>query len=172
MTSLKDIYELIDISSESENEEESERASTPLPKDMFPNLRVTLGISNSSVEASADYEEDLNSSLDSLETNCKRLRLSNRFVSVESGEYPSSTESCEDGEIVESPESPDEEIEETCTDDLTNSEIFIVESHKPPSPRSVTSDTVAEYLEQIAREDSNSYFVTRPGPLKKIVPKS
>ena len=120
---------MVDISSESENEEESERASTPLPKDKFPNLMVTLEISQSSVEANADYEQDFNSSLDSLETNCKRLKLSNSFVSVESGEYPSSTESCEDGEIDESPESPDEEIEDTRTDDLTNSYIFIVESH-------------------------------------------
>ena len=146
-----------------------ERASTPLSKDLFPNLRVTLEISHSSVEANADYEENFNSSLDSLETICKRLKLSNSFVSVESGEYPSSTECCEDGEIVESPESPDEEIEETRTEDVTNSEIFIVENHKRPSPRSVTSATVADYLEQIAQEDSNSYFVTPPGQLKKIV---
>ena len=131
-----------------------------------------MEISHSSVEANADYGEDINSSLDSLETNCKRFRLSNSFVSVESGEYPSSTESCEDGEIVESPESPDEEIEEARTDVLTNSEIFIVENHKRPNPRSVTSETVTEYLEQIAREDSISYFVFPPGPLKKLVPKS
>ena len=87
-------------------------------------------------------------------------------MSVKSGEYPSSTENY-DGEIVESPESPDEEFEEARTDDSTNSEIFIVDNHKRPSPRSVTSATVTKYLEQIAQEDSNSYFVTPPGPTKK-----
>ena len=120
MTSLKDFYELLYISSESENEEESEKDSTPLPKEIFPNLRGTLEISNSSVEANTDFEEDFNSSLDSLGTNCKRLKLSNSFVSVESGEFPSSTENYEDGERVESLESPDEELEEARTDDLTN----------------------------------------------------
>ena len=87
-------------------------------------------------------------------------------MSVESGEYPSSTENYEDGEIVESPESPDEELEKARTDDLTNSEIFIVEIHKRPSHRSVTSATVAEYLEQIAQEDSNS-FRHSIGPTKE-----
>ena len=54
MANLKDIYELIDISSESENDERSERASTPLPKDTLPNIRVILEMSHSSIEANAD----------------------------------------------------------------------------------------------------------------------
>ena len=82
MASLKDIYELTDISSESENEEMMQRASTPLARDAFPNIRVVLEISHSSVEANADYEEDLNSSLDSIDMNCKRLKLSNSVESV------------------------------------------------------------------------------------------
>ena len=76
---------------------------------MFPNFRVTLDISHSSVEAMAEYEKDLNSSLDSIETNCKRLKPSNSFETVESGAYPISFENYEEGEIVESPESPDEQ---------------------------------------------------------------
>ena len=98
MASLKNIYELIDISSESENEEMMERASTPLPRDTFPNIRVILEKSHSSVEANADHEEDLNSSSDSINTNCKRPKLSNSFESVESGDYPDSSEDNEAGE--------------------------------------------------------------------------
>ena len=75
-----------------------ERASTPLPSDTFQNIRVILEISDSSVEANADHEEDLNSSLASLDTDCKRLKLSNSFETVESGEYPDSSETNEASE--------------------------------------------------------------------------
>ena len=163
MANLKDIYELGDVSSESENEEvKSQRASTPLPKDAFPNIGVILEISHSSIEANADLEEDFNSSLESMD--CKRLKLDNSFETVESGEYPNSHGNYEDGEINESPESPDE-----CnTNDITNSGIFIVESHRQISPQSVDSAIITKYLEQVANEDADSYFVTPPGPLKRI----
>ena len=164
MTNLKDIYEQIDISSESQNDERSERASTPLPKDTFPNIRVIQEISHSSVEANADLEEDLNSSLDSIDMDCKRLKLDNSFETVESGEYPNSPRKYEDGEKIESPESP----EECNTIDTTNSGVFIVESHKQTSFQSIDSAIITEYLEQIANEDADSYFVTPPGPLKRI----
>ena len=75
LANLKDTYELIDISSESENDERSERASTPLPKDTFRNIRVILEISHSSIEANADLEEDLNSSLDSTDMDCRLLKV-------------------------------------------------------------------------------------------------
>ena len=131
MANFKDIYELIDISSETENEEMMERASTPLPRDTFPNIRVILEISHSSAEANADHEEDLNSYLDSLDTDCKRLKLSNSFASVDSGEYPKTSGDYKDGEIIES---PDEQLEECDSNDITNSGIFIVQSHKRTSP--------------------------------------
>ena len=145
-----------------------ERASTPLPRDTFANIRVILELSHSSVEANADHEEDLNSSLDSIDTNCKRLKLSNSFESVESGEYPDSSENNEAGEIIESPESPDEQPEEYDPNDMTNSEVFVVEGNKRTSTQSVTSEVIAEYLEQVGNEDADSYLVTPPGPLKKI----
>ena len=114
-----------------------------------------MEISHSSVEANADHEEDLNSSLDSLDTDCKRLKLGNSFETVESGEYPDTSENNEAGEIIESPESPDEQPGEYDSNDMTNSEIFVVEGHKRTSTQSVN-------------EDADSYFVTPPGPLKKI----
>ena len=165
MANLKDIYELVDVSSESENEEiKSERASTPLPKDAFPNIRVILETSHSSIEANADLEEDFNSSLESRDMDCKRLKLDNSFETVESGEYPNSHGNYEDGEIIESLASP----EECNTNDITNSGIFIVESQRQTSPQSVDSAIITEYLEQVANEDADSYFVTPPGPLKTI----
>ena len=168
MASPKVIYKLIDISSEGKHEEMIERASTPLPRDTFPNIRVILEISHSSVEANADHEKDLNSSLDSIDTNCKRIKLSNSFESVESGEYPDSSEDNEAGEIIESPECPDEQLEEYEPNNMTNSEVYVVEVHKRTSTQSVTSEVIADYLEQVANEDAASYFVTPPGPLKKI----
>ena len=98
MANIKDIYELIDISSGSKNDEESERASTTLPKNTLPNIRVILEISHSSIEANTDLEEDLNSSLDSIDMDCKPLKLDNSFETVESGEYPNSPRKYEDAE--------------------------------------------------------------------------
>ena len=80
-----------------------ERASTPLPRDTFPSIRVIQEITHSSVEANADHE-DLNSSLDSLDTDYKRPKLSSSLETVESGEYPLPSENHEVGEIFESPE--------------------------------------------------------------------
>ena len=145
-----------------------ERASTPLPRDTFLNIRVILGISHCYVKANADHEEDLNSSSDSFDTNCKRLKLSNSFGTVESGEYPDFSEDNEVGEIIESPESPDEKPEEYDSNDMTNSDVFVVEGHKRTSTQSVTSEVTADYLEQVANEDADSYFVIPPGPLKKM----
>ena len=145
-----------------------ERASTPLPRDTFSNIGVILEISHSSVEANADHEEDLNSSLDSLDTDCKRLKMGNSFATVESGEYPDSSENNEAGEIIESPESPDEQPGEYDSNDMTKSEVFVVEGHKRTSTQSVTSEVIADYLEQVVNEPADSYFVTPPGPLKKI----
>ena len=144
-----------------------ERASTPLPRDTFPIIRVTLEISHSSVEDNADHENP-NSSLDSLDTDCKRLKLSNSFETVESREYSNSTENYGVGEIVERPESPDEQLEECDSMDITTSGVFIVEGQKRTSTQSVTSAVIADYLEQVVNEDADSYFVTPPGPLKKI----
>ena len=61
-------------------------------------------------------------------------------------------------EHADSPESCDESV---------NSEIFVVEGHPAPK-EAVLSSQVLQYLKQVAQEDSNSYFVTSPGPLKKV----
>ena len=95
--------------------------------------------------------------------DCKRLKLDKSVETVESGEHPNSPGKYEDGEIIESPESPDE-----CTINTTNSGVFIVESPKQTSSQSVDSAIITEYLEQVAKADADSYFVTPPGPLKRI----
>ena len=93
----------------------------------------------------------------------KRLKLNNSFETVKSGEYPNSPGKYEYGEIIESPESPDE-----CnTIDITSSGVFIVESHRQTSSQSVDSATITEYLKQVAKDDAVSYFVSPPGPLKR-----
>ena len=168
MSNLLDIYELIDISSSSGEEGEIERASTPLPRVTQVNPRIIIEIPHSPAEATADDEDYLDLSLDSLETDCKRLKLSNSytsFESMESGEYPHSTDSEETP--ADSPESPDEREkgEDNCS---LNSGVFVVKGHYGHSSKSVTSTSVADYLEQVAREDATSFFVTPPGPLRKV----
>ena len=168
MSNLLDIYELIDISSSSEEEGEIERASTPLPRDSQVNPRIIIEIPHSSAEATADDEEYLDLSLDSLETDCKRMKLSDSytsFESVESGEYPHSTDSEE--ALADSPESPDEQEKGEDNSSL-NSGVFVVEGQYTHSSKSVTSTNVADYLEHVTREDANSFFVTPPGPLRRV----
>ena len=168
MSNLLDIYELIDISSSSEEEGEIERASTPLPRDSQVNPRIIIEIPHSSAEATADDEEYLDLSLDSLETDCKRMKLSDSytsFESVESREYPHSTDSEE--APADSPESPDEQEKGEDNNSL-NSGVFVVEGHYAHSSKSVTSANVADYLEHVVREDASSFFVTPPGPLRRV----
>ena len=132
------------------------------------NPRIIIEIPHSPAEATADDEEYLDLLLDSLETDCKRLKLSNSytsFESMESGEYPHSTDSEETP--ADFPESPDEREkgEDNCS---LNSGVFVVKGHHAHSSKSVTSTSVADYLEQVAREDASSFFVTPPGPLRKV----
>ena len=60
-------------------------------KSFQPNFRIILEISNSSAEAGADQEEYFDISADSLEMNCKRMRLNSTFESLESGELPNTS---------------------------------------------------------------------------------
>ena len=113
MTHLLEKYELIDISSDSEDETEaSERSSTPLPSGSLPNIRVILNVSNSSARAVADEEEYFDVSADSLEADCKRMRLSSSFESLESGELNNASPKSEYSSMKESPDSPDEQEED------------------------------------------------------------
>ena len=142
MNILLDVYELIDISSSSEEEGEITRASTPLPRDNKEYPRIVVEILNSSAEATANEEEFLDLSLNSLETECKRMKLSESYTSfetVESGQYPDS-ESAEKI-IADSPESPDESM---------SSDLFVVEA-SANDEKSITSSKVAEYFERCNR---------------------
>ena len=160
MNNLLDIYELIDISSSSEEEGEITRASTPLPRANKEYPRIIVEILNSSAEATEDEEEFLDLSLDSLESECKRMKLSEPYTSfetVESGQYPQS-ESPEEIVMADSPESPDESL---------SSDIFVFET-SANDKESITSSKVAEYLGKVYQEDASSYFNTPPGTTKKI----
>ena len=120
---------------------------------------VVLEISHSSAEAVADEEEYFDLSADSLESDCKIMRLNSRLDSLEPKLYAQQedTVKSQDEELPDNPESLDESM---------NSEGFIVE--EPTShEESVTSSKVAEYLEQAQKDDSNSYFNTPPRPLRR-----
>ena len=121
--------------------------------------RIVVEILNSSADATADEEEFLDLSLNSLKTECKRMKLSESYTSfetVESRQYPhwESSEKI----IAHSPESPDESM---------SSDIFVVEA-SANDEKSITSSKVAEYLEIVRQEDSSSYFNTPPGTPRKI----
>ena len=152
-----DIYELVDISSSSEEEGEITRSSTPLPKKNEKYPKIIVEILNSSAEATADEEEFLDLSLNSLETECKRMKLSESYTSfetVESGQYPQSES---EEEIADSPESPDPSL---------NSDVFVVEKPCEEEMSSMTSSKVAEFIRQATEDDARSYFNSPRGPLR------
>ena len=108
-----------------------------------------MEILNSSAEATADEEEFLDLSLNSLETECKRMKLSESYTSfetVESGHYPQSES---EEEIANSPESPDPSL---------NSDVFVVEKPCEGETSSMTSSKVVEFIRQATEDDACSYF--------------
>ena len=160
MNSYKSVFQLIVISSSEDEEKILERASMPLPREQIPHYRVILEISHFLAEAVADEERYFNTIADSLESDCKRMRLNTSLDSLEPEVYiqQEDTVRSQDEELPDSPEIPDKSM---------NSEVFIVEepiTHE----ESVTSSKVAEYPEQVHQEDSNSYFITPPDPLRRI----
>ena len=155
MSNLINIYELIDISSSSEEEGEITRSSTPLPKANGKYPRIVVEILNSSAEAMADEEELLDLSLNSLETECKRMKLSESYTSfetVESVQYPQSES---EEEIADSPESPDPSL---------SSDVFVVEKPCEEEMSSMTSSKVAEFIRQATEDDACSYFESPAAP--------
>ena len=126
-----------------------ERASTPLPRESISNYRIVLNTSLSPTEAVADEEEYFEISADSLEADCKRMRLNSTLESLESGELASNSLKSNYSSVKESPENPDED------DSKPNSGVFVVEGHCALSPKSITSAVIPDYLEHAAREDAS-----------------
>ena len=137
MNTYKATYELVDISSD--EEETFERASTPHPRCEIPNYRVVLEVPHSQAEATVDDEEYFDLSLESLESDCKRLKLNLRYESIDSEDMPNSGLAPEESQKeapADSPESPDESL---------NSVAFIVE--QTAHEELTTSTRILEYLE-------------------------
>ena len=108
---------------------------------------MILEISHSLAEAVADEEEYFDISAESLES-----------LEPELYAQQEETVKSQDEELPDSPVSPDES---------TNSEVFIVEE-SITHEKSVRSSKVAENIEQLHQEDSNSSFITPPDPLRRI----
>ena len=133
MNCLKNVCELIDISSREDEEGILEKASTPLPPYLTPNYRVVRKLSHSSAGAIADGEELFDTSADSLEVEFKRMKLESSFEELEPGEFPNTSTRSSYTEILENPESPDEQPEE---EDIrnTNSGRFILTATDSQDP--------------------------------------
>ena len=115
-----------------------------------------LEVPHSPAEATVGKEEYFDLSLESLESDCKRMRLNLSYESIESEELPNSElalENLQDEGPADSPES-------------LSSEIFVVE--QADHEESTTSSRVLGYLEQVRQEESTSYFVTPPCTPRKI----
>ena len=161
MNYLKNVYELVDISSSEDESDFVERSSTPLPREALPNYRVILEKSLSSAEAVADEEEYFDVSADSHEASYKRIKLNSSPSSIDSNFHPQqegNDEAQTSEEIPDSPESPDESM---------SSDVFVVEE-AISNEGSISSSKVAEYLEKVHQEDSSSYFITPLGTSRKI----
>ena len=138
MRIIRDVYELVDISSAEEEEgtevmTERERTSTPVPKKYQENYRIVLDISHSSTGALADEEEYFDISADSLKNNCKRMRLDSSLESLNPEDYHNSPVESFHSAMIESPESQDVLEDSSERDAENNSGVFIVESHEPPA---------------------------------------
>ena len=147
MNSLKNVFELIDISSSEDESNFGERSSTPLSREAMPNYRVILENSLSPAEAVADEEEYFDVSADSVEASYKRIKLNSSLSSIDSNPPPQQEENDEaqtNVEIPDSPESPDESM---------SSDVFVVEE-AISNEGSISSSKVAEYLEKVHQEDS------------------
>ena len=46
--------------------------------------------------------------------------------------------------------------------------MVIFERHRPVETQSKKTATIASYSEQVAQQDTEAYFVTPPGPIKRI----
>ena len=160
MNSYKNVFELIDISSSEDEEGSLERASTPLPRMVIPNYRIVLETSQSSIEATADEEEYYDTSTDSLESGCKKMKLNHSLETLESELHNHETlpDKRQNEGLPDSPESPDESM---------SSDVFLVEE-ATNEENSISSSRIGEYLEQIQHEDRSSYFSTPPGTQRKI----
>ena len=161
MNYLKNVYELVDISSSEDESDFVERSSTPLPREALPTYRVILEKSLSSAEAVADEEEYFDVSADSHEASYKRIKLNSSPSSIDSNFHPQqegNDEAQTSEEIPDSPESPDESM---------SSDVFVVEE-AISNEGSISSSKVAEYLEKVHQEDSSSYFITLLGTSRKI----
>ena len=147
---------------------ERETTSTTVPRTYQENYMIVLELFHSSTEALADEEEYFDISADSLESNCKRMKLDSCFESLSPGNRHNSSVESPHSAMAESPENPDELENSNERDADDNSWVFIVESIKPPSTESITSTVIADFLEQVREEDASSYFGIPPGPLKKV----
>ena len=90
------------------------------------------------------------------------MRLNSSLDSLEPELHAQQEEAVkrQDEELPDSPETSDESMN-------SEAEIFIVE--EPATLEgSVTISKVAKYLEEAQKKDSNSYFNTPPGPLRRI----
>ena len=87
-----------------------------------------MEISNSSTGALADEEEYFDISADSLESNCKQMKLDSIFESLSPENRHNSSVESPHSAMIESPESPVELENSNESDADDNSEVFIVES--------------------------------------------
>ena len=122
MNIYKGTFELVDISL-SDEEATLERRYKPLPRYEVPNFRVVLEIPQSPAEDTVGEEEYFDLTLESLESDCKRMKLSLSFESIESGELSETEEMSEALHHQEPPDSPES------LDESLRSEMFVVDTH-------------------------------------------
>ena len=125
-------------------------------------------MSLSSTGALADEEKYFDISADSSDPNCKRMKLVSSLESLNPEDRHNSSVESPHSAMIESPENPDVLGNSNERDAGDNSGVFIVESHRPSSAESIPSAVIADFLDQVSEEDASSYFVTPPGPLKKV----
>ena len=128
----------------------SGRASTHLPRTFEPNY------SQISVEAVADVEDCHSISVDSLESDCERMRLHASPESAESNSCSCPRQALETQSGKDLPDIPESPTSSQ------KSGVFVVGSQLPSKTQSITSGLKVKYLEQSSVKMINRSLTLHP----------
>ena len=148
-----EVVELNNLISPCKSDSNSQAANTPVPKTKGTRRKQTLNLSSTSLEVKISDDDGLDSSIEMIQENYKRMNLEsdkNSFISLLSEEaYPPSN-----------PESPSSQSGFVVEGQGTNSSDYFEEESL------INTGLAAE--EDSNKENRSPYFITLPGPLKQL----
>ena len=150
-----EVVELSNLISPCKSDSNSQAANTPVPKTKGTRRKQTLNLSSTSLKVKISDDDGLDSSIEVIQENYKRMKLEsykNSFISLLSEEaYPPPPSK---------PESPSSQSGSVVEGQGTNSSDYYEEES--------VIDTGLAAKEDSNKENHSPYFITPPGPLKQL----